>query len=113
MNDAGSCTYRSVQSASFRARAAGFEFAYETVEEAVAHPYLESLHDEVDEPCAESPFTFDFEDGAQYLTDTDVRGLIYDELCALSAEFEAAKLAQLSLGGDGQDEGNELSELLL
>ena len=84
-----------------------------TVEEALAHPYLESLHDEVDEPCAESPFTFDFEDGAQYLTDTDVRGLIYDELCALSAEFEAAKLAQLSLGGDGQDEGNELSELLL
>ena len=77
-----------------------------TVEEALAHPYLESLHDEVDEPCAESPFTFDFEDGAQYLTDADVRGLIYDELCALSAEFEAASLAQLSLGGDGQDDGN-------
>lgn len=73
-----------------------------TVEEALAHPYLESLHDEVDEPCAESPFTFDFEDGARYLTDTDVRSLIYEELCSLSEEFEAAKLQQLSLQGDSE-----------
>ena len=73
-----------------------------TVEEALAHPYLQSLHDEVDEPCAESPFTFDFEDGARYLTDTDVRSLIYDELCSLSDEFEAAKMQQLSLQGDSE-----------
>jgi len=75
-----------------------------TVEEALAHPYLESLHDEVDEPCADSPFTFDFEDGARYLTEADVRGLIFDELCALSEEFDAVKLDQLRIqeGGSGK-----------
>ena len=72
-----------------------------TVEEALAHPYLESLHDEADEPCAETPFTFDFEDGANYLTEHEVRGLIYDELCALSEEFETNKISQLSIN-DGQ-----------
>jgi mitogen-activated protein kinase 6 len=75
-----------------------------TVEEALAHPYLESLHDEVDEPCADSPFTFDFEDGARYLTEADVRGLIFEELCALSEEFDAVKLDQLRIqeGGSGK-----------
>jgi len=68
-----------------------------TVEEALAHPYLESLHDEVDEPCAETPFTFDFEDGARYLTEYDVRGLIFDELCALSDEFETTKIENLRI----------------
>lgn len=72
-----------------------------TVEEALAHPYLESLHDEADEPCTETPFTFDFEDGANYLTEHEVRGLIYDELCALSEEFETNKISQLSIN-DGQ-----------
>ena len=64
-----------------------------TVEEALAHPYLESLHDEVDEPCAEVPFTFDFEVESRNLTENDIRGLIYEELSELAAEFEAAKLA--------------------
>jgi len=64
-----------------------------TVEEALTHPYLESLHDEVDEPCAESPFTFDLEVESRNLTEADVRELIYDELSALTSEFEAVKLA--------------------
>jgi len=54
---------------------------------------LESLHDEVDEPCAEVPFTFDFEVESRNLTENDIRGLIYEELSELAAEFEAAKLA--------------------
>jgi mitogen-activated protein kinase 6 len=74
-----------------------------TVEEALEHPYLESLHDEVDEPCADSPFTFDFEDGARYLTEADVRRLIFDELCALSEEFDAVKLDQLRIQEGGSD----------
>lgn len=73
-----------------------------TVEDALAHPYLESLHDEVDEPCAETPFTFNFEEDGRYLTGTDIRELIYTELCSLSDEFEV-KMQQLSLrGGEGQ-----------
>lgn len=32
-----------------------------TVEEALAHPYLEQYYDPTDEPVAEEPFTFDME----------------------------------------------------
>ncbi|KYO26361.1 hypothetical protein Y1Q_0013899 [Alligator mississippiensis] len=32
-----------------------------TVEEALAHPYLEQYYDPSDEPVAEEPFTFDME----------------------------------------------------
>ena len=32
-----------------------------TVEEALAHPYLASLHDPSDEPLAHAEFSFDFE----------------------------------------------------
>ena len=30
-----------------------------TVEEALAHPYLETYYDETDEPVAETPFSFE------------------------------------------------------
>ena len=32
-----------------------------TVEEALAHPYLENYHDEQDEPICSEPFDFSFE----------------------------------------------------
>ncbi|GLC63120.1 Mitogen-activated protein kinase 4b [Pleodorina starrii] len=34
-----------------------------SVEDALAHPYLASLHDEADEPVCHTPFTFDFDAG--------------------------------------------------
>ncbi|KAJ8448311.1 hypothetical protein Cgig2_021939 [Carnegiea gigantea] len=48
-----------------------------TVDEALCHPYLESLHDINDEPVCSSPFHFDFEQS--FLTENDVKELIWKE----------------------------------
>lgn len=48
-----------------------------TVDEALCHPYLESLHDNNDEPVCSSPFHFDFEQS--FLTENDVKELIWKE----------------------------------
>ena len=55
-----------------------------TVEEALAHPYLASLHDEEDEPTGEpmSPFDFDFE--LYSLNIAEYRELIYQEILLYS-----------------------------
>lgn len=45
-----------------------------TVEEALEHPYLASLHDVSDEPVCPTPFTFDFD--ADHLTPDVVRDVI-------------------------------------
>merc|ERR1711918_158037 len=52
-----------------------------TVEEALVHPYLSSLHDISDEPTCRSTFEFDFEPRAtSNLTPCDaVRSLIWEE----------------------------------
>ena len=49
-----------------------------TVEQALAHPYLTTLHDESDEPTAGSSFSFDFE--GTTLSEGRVRDLVYQEL---------------------------------
>jgi len=49
-----------------------------TVEEALDHPYLASLHDLADEPAAEQPFVFEFE--ADNITEHNVRDLVYEEM---------------------------------
>jgi len=51
-----------------------------TVEEALAHPYLNSLHDVNDEPSASSVFEFDFE--TETLSNPGVRMLIWKEMTA-------------------------------
>ncbi|KAG1339148.1 mitogen-activated protein kinase 5 [Cocos nucifera] len=55
-----------------------------TVEEALAHPYLERLHDIADEPVCMEPFSFDFEQHA--LSEEQMKELIYQEALAFNPE---------------------------
>ncbi|KAL4186861.1 hypothetical protein AMTRI_Chr09g16040 [Amborella trichopoda] len=48
-----------------------------TVEEALAHPYLASLHDVDDEPVCHSPFNYDFEQPS--ITEENIKDLIWGE----------------------------------
>jgi len=79
-----------------------------TVEEALEHPYLASLHDAQDEPAAASVFEFDFETDS--LSEEGVRELIYREVCAFhpdlspprgkyTAQAAAQKAAEAAAGG--------------
>ena len=62
-----------------------------TVAQALAHPYLASLHDESDEPSAECPFFFDFEN--ETLSESRVRDLVYEELVGFHDEIRNAEAA--------------------
>lgn len=55
------------------------------VEEALAHPYLASLHDVADEPVCPDSFSFDFEQ--QPLTEEQIKDMIYKEALALNPEY--------------------------
>ncbi|MCO5608345.1 hypothetical protein L7F22_062553 [Adiantum nelumboides] len=57
-----------------------------SVEEALAHPYLSSLHDVSDEPVCPSPFTFDLEE--QKLSEDQIRRLIYKEALHFNPDFQ-------------------------
>ncbi|KAL3839971.1 hypothetical protein ACJIZ3_024562 [Penstemon smallii] len=57
-----------------------------TVEGALAHPYLNSLHDISDEPICTTPFNFDFEQHA--LTEEQMKELIYREALAFNPEYQ-------------------------
>ncbi|CAN6559723.1 unnamed protein product [Malus baccata var. baccata] len=56
-----------------------------TVEQALAHPYLERLHDIADEPICTKPFSFDFEQ--QPLGEEQMKDMIYREAIALNPEY--------------------------
>ncbi|RDX76579.1 Mitogen-activated protein kinase-like MMK1, partial [Mucuna pruriens] len=56
-----------------------------TVEDALAHPYLTSLHDISDEPVCMTPFSFDFEQHA--LTEEQMKELIYREAIAFNPDW--------------------------
>lgn len=56
------------------------------VEDALAHPYLTSLHDISDEPVCMTPFSFDFEQHA--LTEEQMKELIYREALAFNPEYQ-------------------------
>lgn len=56
------------------------------VEDALAHPYLTSLHDISDEPVCMTPFSFDFEQHA--LTEEQMKELIYREAVAFNPEYQ-------------------------
>ncbi|KAK2380387.1 Mitogen-activated protein kinase 1 [Trifolium repens] len=56
-----------------------------TVEEALAHPYLEKLHDVADEPICMEPFSFEFE--KQHLDEEQIKEMIYREALALNPEY--------------------------
>ncbi|KAG6681682.1 hypothetical protein I3842_13G104200 [Carya illinoinensis] len=55
-----------------------------TVEEALAHPYFERLHDVADEPVCSEPFSFDFEQ--QPLEEEQMKDMIYQEALAFNPE---------------------------
>ncbi|CAA7021576.1 unnamed protein product [Microthlaspi erraticum] len=57
-----------------------------SVEEALAHPYLQSLHDITNEPECTTPFKFDI--GQQSLTKKEARELIYREALDFNPEFQ-------------------------
>jgi hypothetical protein len=48
-----------------------------TVDEALCHPYLASLHAINDEPVCPAPFSFDFEQPS--LTEEDIKEIIWKE----------------------------------
>uniref|UniRef100_A0A7N0UZ89 Protein kinase domain-containing protein n=1 Tax=Kalanchoe fedtschenkoi TaxID=63787 RepID=A0A7N0UZ89_KALFE len=56
-----------------------------TVEQALAHPYLERLHDISDEPVCPQSFSFDFEQ--QGLSEEDMKDMIYKEAIALNPSY--------------------------
>ncbi|RWV80991.1 hypothetical protein BHE74_00046040 [Ensete ventricosum] len=57
-----------------------------TVEDALAHPYLASLHDISDEPVCMAPFSFDLEQHA--LSEEQMKELIYREAIAFNLEYQ-------------------------
>jgi mitogen-activated protein kinase 1/3 len=65
-----------------------------TVEEALAHPYLASLHDPTVEPASEepAPFEFDFED--EELRENDLRRKVWEEMMCFHGEGEGNSNAQ-------------------
>ncbi|KAH9331550.1 hypothetical protein KI387_003658 [Taxus chinensis] len=56
-----------------------------TVEDALAHPYLATLHDVSDEPVCSMPFSFESEYNT--LTEEQMRELIYREALAFNPEY--------------------------
>lgn len=52
-------------------------FSLIAVEEALAHPYLERLHDVSDEPVCSKPFSFEFE--TAHLGEEQIKEMIYQE----------------------------------
>ncbi|KAK7856475.1 mitogen-activated protein kinase like protein d5 [Quercus suber] len=65
-----------------------------TVENALAHPYLTSLHDISDEPVCMTPFSFDFEQHA--LTEEQMKELIYREALAFNPDDEPVCMTPFS-----------------
>lgn len=57
-----------------------------TIDEAIKHPYLESLHDPDDEPVFEGEINFDFENDPD-LTLEDVKKLILQEISFYNKEY--------------------------
>lgn len=55
-----------------------------SVEEALSHPYVASLHDINDEPVSIQPFNFDFEQSA--FTEEHIRELIWAESLSVSSD---------------------------
>ncbi|GLJ18521.1 hypothetical protein SUGI_0329210 [Cryptomeria japonica] len=56
-----------------------------TVEDALAHPYLATLHDVSDEPACSMPFSFESE--YNNLTEEQMKELIYREALAFNPEY--------------------------
>ena len=78
-----------------------------TVEDALAHPYLASLHDPSDEPLAHAEFSFDFE--RVPLTKQALRELLTNEMLCFHPDFTANSppaIMQGNIGGSAADDSN-------
>ncbi|KAL4570959.1 hypothetical protein LXL04_017708 [Taraxacum kok-saghyz] len=60
-----------------------------SVEEALNHPFLQSLHEINEEPVCSAPFMFDFEQAT--LSEEDVKGLIWDETLKFNPDGDVAE----------------------
>lgn len=58
-----------------------------TVDEALAHPYLQLLHDPTDEPTCHAPFDINLEDVP--LSKEGLKALLWDEACKMHPELRA------------------------
>eukprot|EP00307_Rebecca_sp_RCC1486_P009513 CAMPEP_0119406022 /NCGR_PEP_ID=MMETSP1335-20130426/511_1 /TAXON_ID=259385 /ORGANISM="Chrysoculter rhomboideus, Strain RCC1486" /LENGTH=405 /DNA_ID=CAMNT_0007430079 /DNA_START=60 /DNA_END=1273 /DNA_ORIENTATION=+ len=67
-----------------------------SVEDALAHPYLASLHDPSDEPLAHAPFSFEFE--ATPMTKQALKSLIAREMLDFHPEVGAAGSGSVGAG---------------
>lgn len=70
-----------------------------TVEAALAHPYLASLHDPSDEPLAQAPFSFEFENSP--MNKSALKALITREMLDFHPEYAHTAAAALALSGGG------------
>mmetsp|Transcript_19110 Transcript_19110/g.38978 ORF Transcript_19110/g.38978 Transcript_19110/m.38978 type:complete len:108 (-) Transcript_19110:150-473(-) len=75
-----------------------------TVEEALAHPYLASLHDPSDEPLAHAEFSFDFE--RIPLNKQVLRELLTNEMMAFHPNWDGGRSDSVPTSSE-LDEGNE------
>ena len=57
-----------------------------TVEQALEHPYLASLHDISDEPCAQESFEFNYE--TEKLNEEAIRELVFKEALEMHPETQ-------------------------
>jgi mitogen-activated protein kinase 1/3 len=51
-----------------------------TVQQSLAHPYLQAYHCEEDEPSCEPASRYDFEFESQLLTGADLKAMIHEEI---------------------------------
>ncbi|KAK9805436.1 hypothetical protein WJX73_006572 [Symbiochloris irregularis] len=70
-----------------------------TVRQALAHPYLASLHDEAEEPTAPTPFEFTFEN--EKMTAEDVKERVYAEILHYHPEARGTATANIHVASAG------------
>ena len=77
-----------------------------TVEQALAHPYLESLHDPSDEPLAHAEFSFDFE--RMPLNRQVLRELLTEEMISFHPDMAMARSFEVQDGATLDDSAQQL-----
>lgn len=78
-----------------------------TIEKALEHPFLESLHNVDDEPCHESAFSFDFEN--EDLSRERIQQLIWNEIREFHPEM-AETYPNGGKKGSGKDTSDKIAE---
>jgi serine/threonine protein kinase len=72
-----------------------------TVDEALAHPYLEKMHDEEDEFVCEQEFNYNFTENCKT---EEIKRIVYDEILDLAANNMQALTKSESNMQDDEDE---------